>query len=73
MGIAAYNRGTRAIAEQIDQQLREDRQADLIRESKPRVNWFKAAIQSRLDREDLQFRIEDNVRRESYGLPTYTP
>ena len=74
MGIAAYNRGSRAISAHIDQQLRERNEVKVLTPGKmwtPPKGWFQAAIAARLQREDQQFRIEDNERRQRAGLPTY--
>lgn len=71
MGIAAYNRGSRAISAYIDQQLRDSRTIQPETFNQGFARCFKEGQRARLERETIQFRIDDNERRAANGLPTY--
>lgn len=69
MGIAAYNRGSRAISRYIDQQLREAKVAPAVLKE----HWFSAKNRARLNLELFTAATEDNEERRRRGLPEYLP
>lgn len=75
MGIAAYNRGSRAISAYIDQQSQERRTVQ-PKESRPvqwssPAGWFRQQCEQRDARANRAWLIEENDRRRKFGLPEY--